>query len=263
MGFADEHLIPLVDEGAGNSACPVDLGDGRALAVDAARDLRTLREAAEARGLPVAFAADTHPHADFRTGALQFAADDGASALASATGRRTFPHTTLGDGDEVGLGGLTLRAPSTPGHTDEHLAFLLLDGGSELGVFSGGSLIVGPAARTDLQGADRAEELARAPYRSLRRPTELPDTTAVRPTHGAGSFRSAPPGAERTPTIRAVGGYRLWRDGGFAVGALRVGALADAYGLIGAVWAVATLSAAAGVVVAVRMYATHPRPGTP
>lgn len=203
MGFADEHLTSLIDPGLGNSAYLIDLGDGRALAVDASRDLRTLRQAADARGLAVAFAADTHLHADFLTGALQLAADEGATVLASAAGHRTFPHTPLGDGDEVDLGGLTLRVLATPGHTDEHLSFLLLDGNRELGVFTGGSLIVGSAARTDLQGTDRAEELARAQYRSLRRLAELPDATAVWPTHGAGSFCSAPPGAERTTTIGA------------------------------------------------------------
>ncbi|WP_328767297.1 MBL fold metallo-hydrolase [Streptomyces sp. NBC_00286] len=203
MGFADDHLIPLVDEGLGNSAYLVDLGDGRALAVDASRDLRALRAAADRRGLTVAFAADTHLHADFLSGAVQLAADDGAAVLASAAGNRVFPHTALADGDERDLGGLTLRALATPGHTDEHLSFLLLDGARELGVFTGGSLIVGSAARTDLLGADRAEELARAQYRSLRRLAELPDTTAVWPTHGAGSFCSAPPGAERTTTIAA------------------------------------------------------------
>jgi len=203
VGFADEKLIPLVDAGLGNSAYLVDLGDGRALAVDASRDLRALRQAAGRRGLTVAFAADTHLHADFLTGALQLAADDGATVLASAAGHRTFPHTALADGDEVDLGGLSLRALATPGHTDEHLSFLLLDGARELGVFTGGSLIVGSAARTDLLGAERAEELARAQYRSLRRLTALPDATAVWPTHGAGSFCSAPPGSERTTTIGA------------------------------------------------------------
>ncbi|MFF0133428.1 rhodanese-like domain-containing protein [Streptomyces mirabilis] len=203
MGFADDHLIPLVDTGLGNSAYLVDLCDGRALAVDASRDLRALRTVAEQRGLTVAFAADTHLHADFLTGALQLAAADGATVLASAAGRRAFPHTALADGDETDLGGLTLRALATPGHTDEHLSFLLLDGPQELGVFTGGSLIVGSAARTDLLGADRAEELARAQYHSLRRLADLPDATAVWPTHGAGSFCSAPPGAERTTTIGA------------------------------------------------------------
>ncbi|MGW0476300.1 MBL fold metallo-hydrolase [Streptomyces coeruleorubidus] len=203
MGFADDHLIPLVDEGLGNSAYLVGLGDGRALAVDASRDLRALRTAAERRGLSIAYAADTHLHADFLTGALQLAADDGATILASAAGHRAFPHAALADGDETDLGGLTLRALATPGHTDEHLSFLLLDGTRELGVFTGGSLIVGSAARTDLLGADRAEELARAQYQSLRRLAQLPDETAVWPTHGAGSFCSAPPGAERTTTIGA------------------------------------------------------------
>jgi hydroxyacylglutathione hydrolase len=203
VGFGDEHLIPLIDEGLGNSAYLVDLGDGRALAVDASRDVRALRAAAGKRGLRVAFSADTHLHADFLTGALQLAHDDRAVVLASAAGRRRFAHRPLEDGDEVDLGGLTLRALGTPGHTDEHLSYLLLDGGREIGVFTGGSLIVGSAARTDLLGADRAEELARAQYRSLRRLAGLPDATEVWPTHGAGSFCSAPPGQERTSTIGA------------------------------------------------------------
>ncbi|CCK28673.1 major facilitator superfamily MFS_1 [Streptomyces davaonensis JCM 4913] len=59
---------------------------------------------------------------------------------------------------------------------------------------------------------------------------------------------------------RAVGVYRLWRDGGFAVGALLAGILADAYGLTTAIWAVAALTATSGLTVAVRMYETHPRP---
>jgi hydroxyacylglutathione hydrolase len=126
-------IVPVVDEGLGNSAYLADLGDGRALAVDASRDLRALRRAASRRGLAVAFAADTHLHADFLTGAVQLAADEGAAVLASAAGRRAFPHTALADGDEVDLGGLRLRALATPGHTGEHLSYLLLDGGRELG----------------------------------------------------------------------------------------------------------------------------------
>ena len=203
MSFARDHLIPLVDEGLGNSAYLADLGGGRALAVDASRDLRALRQAAARRGLSVAFAADTHLHADFLAGSVQLAAGEGAVVLASAAGRREFPHTPLADGDEVDLGGLRLRALATPGHTDEHLSYLLLDGSQELGVFTGGSLIVGSVARTDLLGAGRAEELARAQYRSLRRLAVLPGATAVWPTHGAGSFCSAPPDAARTTTIGA------------------------------------------------------------
>jgi MFS family permease len=58
---------------------------------------------------------------------------------------------------------------------------------------------------------------------------------------------------------RSVGIYRLWRDGGFAVGALLAGVLADAFDITVAIWAIAALTAASGVVVMVRMYETHPR----
>lgn len=201
MSTTGSWVETLVDEGLGNSAYLVDLGDGRALAVDAARDLRSVRELAGRRGLTVAYAADTHLHADFLSGAVQLAATDGAVVLASAAGERAFPHRGLRDGDEVDLGGLVLRAWATPGHTDEHLAFLLLDGDSPLGVFTGGSLLVGAAARTDLVAPERTEELARAQYHSLQRLMQLPDEVAVWPTHGAGSFCSPPPGAERTSTV--------------------------------------------------------------
>ena len=183
--MGDVNVIPLVDGGLGNSAYLVDLADGRALAVDASRDLRLVRTAAERRGLSVAYAADTHLHADFLTGAAQLA-HDGATVLASAAGNREFPHTALADCDEVDLGGLTLRTLATPGHTHEHIAFELLDGSRVLGVFTGGSLLVGSAARTDLLGPERTEELARAQYRSLQRLARLDDDVAVWPTHGAG-----------------------------------------------------------------------------
>ncbi|MGH3712315.1 MAG: MBL fold metallo-hydrolase [Micromonosporaceae bacterium] len=193
--------LPVVDEGLGNTCWLVDLGDGGALVVDPPRDLRAVRAAAGRHGLAVAYAADTHLHADFLSGGSQLAYQDGATLLAPGAGRRAFPHTGLGDGDEVGLGGLTLHAMGTPGHTDEHCAYLLRDGAVPVGVFAGGSLIVGSAARTDLLGADRAVELAHAQYGSLRRLAELPDATAVWPTHGAGSFCAAPPGAARSSTI--------------------------------------------------------------
>lgn len=88
MGVERDQLIPLVDEGLGNTHWLLDLGDGRALAVDPPRDLRALRAAAGRRGLRVAFAADTHLHADFLSGTRQLAADDGAAILASDAGRR-------------------------------------------------------------------------------------------------------------------------------------------------------------------------------
>jgi glyoxylase-like metal-dependent hydrolase (beta-lactamase superfamily II)/rhodanese-related sulfurtransferase len=198
---SSEAVLPLVDTGLGNSTYVVDLGDGGALVVDPPRDLRAVRAATGKAGLRIRFVADTHLHADFLSGARQLAHDDGAQVLASAAGRRQFGHRGLADGDEVDLGGLVLTAMGTPGHTDEHLSYLVNDGGSPVGVFTGGSLIVGSAARTDLLGPERTEELARAQFRSLQRLAQLPDPTVVWPTHGAGSFCSAPPGAERTSTI--------------------------------------------------------------
>lgn len=195
------QMHAVVDEGLGNSTYLLDLGDGSALAVDASRDLRSLDETAAKAGLRVRFAADTHLHADFVTGATELARRDGARILASSAGGRAYPHQGLEDGEEVDLGGLTLRALATPGHTDEHVAFEILDGSRTLGVFTGGSLIVGSAARTDLVDPSRTEELARAQYHSMQRLARLDDDVAVWPTHGAGSFCSAPPGDDRTSTI--------------------------------------------------------------
>jgi rhodanese-related sulfurtransferase len=97
---------------------------------------------------------------------------------------------------------LRLQALATPGHTPEHLAYVLSDGSRPVALFSGGSLLVGAVARTDLIAPDRTEPLARALWRSLHeRILGLPDEVAVYPTHGAGSFCSAPTGGERVTTI--------------------------------------------------------------
>jgi hydroxyacylglutathione hydrolase len=194
-------ILPLLDEGLGNQAYLVDLGDGRALAVDPTLDLRSLDAAADVHGLSVSFAAETHLHADFLSGATRLSRRNGARVVSSLKGGRRFDHLGLVDGAEVDLGGLSLRGWATPGHTDEHMSYLLADGDQVLAVFTGGSLIVGAAARTDLMGPEHTDALARAQFRSLRRLAELPDDTLVLPTHGAGSFCSAPPGAGRTSTI--------------------------------------------------------------
>jgi glyoxylase-like metal-dependent hydrolase (beta-lactamase superfamily II)/rhodanese-related sulfurtransferase len=197
----DDRLVILVDEGLGNSSYILDLGDRRALVLDASRDPGPYLAAAERKGLVVAYAAETHLHADFVSGSRELAAT-GAKVLAAAAGRLEFPHRGFGHGDEIDLGGLMLRALATPGHTPEHLAYLVLDGARPLALFSGGALIVDGVARTDLIDPERSEELARALWRSLHEQIlTLPDDLPVYPTHGAGSFCSAPGGAERTTTI--------------------------------------------------------------
>ena len=197
----DGRLITLVDEGLGNSSYLVDLGDRRALVLDASRDPAPYLAAAERRRLTIAYAAETHLHADFVSGSRELAAG-GAQVLAAAAGGLEFPHRGLDHGDEVDLGGLTFRALATPGHTPEHLAYVLLDGSRPVALFSGGSLLVGAVARTDLIDPSRTEELARALWRSLHEQIlTLPDDLPVYPTHGAGSFCSSPAGGERVTTI--------------------------------------------------------------
>jgi hydroxyacylglutathione hydrolase len=197
-------IHPVVDEGLGNSTYLVELGEERALVVDPARDPTPYLELARWRRLRIAYAAETHLHADFLTGSRELAAADGAQVLAPQASRLDFLHQGLEDGEEVDLGGLTLRALATPGHAPEHVSYLLLDAGRPLALFSGGALLVGTVARTDLAGPELTEPLARAAYQSLhQRLLSLPDDLGVYPTHGAGSFCAAPVGGERTTTIGA------------------------------------------------------------
>lgn len=194
-------LTPVIDKGLGNSTYIFDLGDGRAAVVDPERDVREVRGCAGRLGLDIAYAVETHLHADFISGARELAVTDGAAVLAPDVGPRGFPCSALQDGDFVRLGPVGLRALATPGHSPEHLSYLILDRGSIAGVFSGGSLMVGSAGRTDLVSTDQTIPLARAQYHSLQRLMELPDETPVWPTHGAGSFCSGAVGRDRVTTI--------------------------------------------------------------
>ena len=194
-------IVALVDEGLGNSSYLVDLGDGSALVVDPVRDAGAYLAEADRHGLRVTRAAETHLHADFVSGSRELAAR-GAQVVAARSAGLEHPHHGLDGGEELDLGGLTLSALATPGHTPEHLAYLLRDGQRPVALFSGGSLLVGAVARTDLVSADRTEELARSLWRSIQvQLLSLPDELAVYPTHGAGSFCSVAPGGERVTTI--------------------------------------------------------------
>jgi glyoxylase-like metal-dependent hydrolase (beta-lactamase superfamily II)/rhodanese-related sulfurtransferase len=144
---------------------------------------------------------ETHLHADFVSGSRELAAY-GAAILAPAASRLATAYRGLEDGEEVDLGGLTMRAMATPGHTPDHLAYVLLDGSEPLALFSGGAILPGGAARPDLIGPEQTEPLARDLYRSAhQRLSNLPDDLAVYPTHGAGSFCSAGAGGGRTTTL--------------------------------------------------------------
>ncbi|HTL83894.1 MAG TPA: MBL fold metallo-hydrolase [Acidimicrobiia bacterium] len=195
-------VVAFLDEGLGHSSYVVDLGDGRALAVDPPRFPEAHIAEADARNLRIAFTADTHSHADYISGSPALA-QRGATFLASKGARLEVPHQDVSAGDDVELRpGIVMGAIATPGHTPDHLAYVLYEDGRPIALFSGGSLMVGTVGRTDLLGDERRVELAHRLYRALHEEIlTLPDDLAVYPTHGAGSFCSAPCTGERTTTI--------------------------------------------------------------
>lgn len=195
------QIASFVNEGLGHSSYLVDLGDGTALVIDPARIPTAQVSHAAERGLRIAFTADTHTHADYISGSPDLAAL-GATFLAPAAAALDREYRGLADGDIVEVGRLRLEAIATPGHTPDHLAYLLCDADGPVALFSGGSLMVGTVGRTDLLGDERRETLAHDLYRALRdRILTLPDDLGVYPTHGAGSFCSSPGGGDRTTTI--------------------------------------------------------------
>jgi hydroxyacylglutathione hydrolase len=200
--MATANPLSFVDEGLGHSSYLVDLGNGQALVIDPPRfPDRQLRAASE-RGLELAWTADTHSHADYVSGSPELEAR-GATFLAPRASHLEHPHRGVDRNETVELTDtLRLRAIPTPGHTPDHLAYLLCENGEPTALFSGGSLMVGTVGRTDLLGPEPREGLARELFRSLQDEIlPLPDELAVYPTHGAGSFCSAPGSSERTTTI--------------------------------------------------------------
>jgi glyoxylase-like metal-dependent hydrolase (beta-lactamase superfamily II)/rhodanese-related sulfurtransferase len=199
------ELDVFVTLGLGDNSFLVASG-GEAALVDPQRDAWRFLAAAEARRLRVRYVLETHVHNDYVSGALEVRAATGAEIVAPARGGYAFAHRPADEGEELDVGGLRLVAWETPGHTFEHLAWAAFDGDGNAdapeGVFTGGSLLVGSAGRSDLLGMDLAEELSRAQYRSVQRLKVLPDRVRVLPTHGAGSFCVANlPQADRDSTI--------------------------------------------------------------
>ncbi|MFN0068400.1 MAG: MBL fold metallo-hydrolase [Limisphaerales bacterium] len=179
---------------------------GEAVVIDPERDVDRYRVAAAEAGLRLTAVAETHIHADFVSGACELAAADPAvKVYVSAEGGPDWqsawadgrPNVTrLRDGDVFRVGNIEFKAIHTPGHTPEHMAFLVTDrgGGADepVALLSGDFLFVGDAGRPDLleqaAGQEGTQEPgARALYRSLRKVAELPCHVQVLPAHGAGS----------------------------------------------------------------------------
>jgi hydroxyacylglutathione hydrolase len=192
----------FVDEGLGHSSYLIDLGDGTAAILDPPRFPTEHLAAAEAQGTQPRWTIDTHSHADYVTGSPSLAALTSVTFIAPAASKLETPHRPVRDEELVELSaGVGLRAIWTPGHTPDHHVYVLEHDGSPVALFTGGSLMVGAVGRTDLCGPDLAQPLAHQMFHSLRRLDRLPDDLAVYPTHGAGSFCSAPGGADRTSTL--------------------------------------------------------------
>jgi glyoxylase-like metal-dependent hydrolase (beta-lactamase superfamily II)/rhodanese-related sulfurtransferase len=197
------NILPFVHEGLGNSSYLVGLDDGRAIAIDPDRSVNRYLEAAEARGWRIETMFETHLHADFVTGARELL-ERRARLFTPEGAQSKLPHEPARAHSTIRLDGIEVEAIASPGHTPEHLSYVLRSGAQPPALFSGGSLIVGGAARTDLIAADMTEELTRALYRTLTSAfTALPDATALYPTHGGGSFCSASGNGERTSTLGA------------------------------------------------------------
>ncbi|MCM1967951.1 rhodanese-like domain-containing protein [Streptomyces sp. G1] len=180
-------------------------GDEAAL-VDPQRDSWGLVESCTSRGVRIRYVLETHVHNDYVSGALEVRAATGATVAGPARAAYAFDHLGLAEDDEIVFGDVTVRAMETPGHTVEHTSYLVFEDTRQAptAVFTGGSLLVGNAGRTDLSGDDHTEELARAQFRTLRRLALLPDATRVLPTHGAGSSCAAGPvSGDRTTTVGA------------------------------------------------------------
>ncbi|MFM7719207.1 MAG: MBL fold metallo-hydrolase, partial [Actinomycetota bacterium] len=196
-------LEVFVTPGLGDNSFLVVSGDEAAL-VDPQRDAWRFLAAAEARGVHVGAVLETHVHTDYVSGAPEVRAATGTDIVAPAKGGYAFPHTPAEEGVEIRVGDLVLRAWDTPGHTYEHVSWAAFDGSGDdpIAVFSGGSLLVGSAGRTDLLGPDHVDPLTRLQWGTVRRFRELPASVRLLPTHGAGSFCvSTLPSAERTSTI--------------------------------------------------------------
>src|ERR1700682_2906744 len=154
-----------------------DPDHGVGLVVDPYRDVDGYLTRASSLGIKLTHALDTHLHNDFASGRGELAAEAG-----TAIGE-------LEPGQELVIGGFTLRALSTPGHTPDHKSSLLLEGGRPRALFSGGAVMVGAIARTDLFGPHLAVHLGLEALRTLQVLLRcLPDEIEVLPPPGSGSF---------------------------------------------------------------------------
>lgn len=188
--------------------------NGTAVVVDPRRDVQVYVDEAERSNMKIVAVTETHIHADYLSGARELAHATGATLYLSDEGgedwQYRFEHEGLVDGSEIKLGNITLTVVHTPGHTPEHLSFLVRDGAAtaEPGyILTGDFVFVGDLGRPDLLdetagGGDTRLPMAKQLFRSLKEKfATLPDFVQVWPGHGAGSACGKSLGAVDSSTV--------------------------------------------------------------
>lgn len=190
---------------------------GEALVVDPERDITPYLEAAKKEGLRITHVTETHIHADFVSGSRELAAATGATIYLSNMGDANWkyqyahePNVVLvEDGDSWMVGNIKVDVLHTPGHTPEHISFMITDtagANRPMGVFTGDFLFVGDVGRPDLLEAaagmmGTAEPGARRQFQTVKRFKDLPDYLQIWPAHGAGSACGKALGAIPSTTL--------------------------------------------------------------
>ena len=221
-------LQQFFDPGLGHASYLVaDPDAGVAFLVDPDRAVDVYLAAASKLDVLITHSFETHVHNDYLSGSRALAELRPIAVVAGPDARVEYAHLTLNDGASVDIGALRVRCVATPGHTPEHVAFLVSDmrrADDPQYLFSGGALLVGHIARVDLLGPELEERLAHDAYETLRdKVLSLADYVAVFPTHGGGSACTATVETSRWTTLgferrhndvaRAAGGdFRAFRD---------------------------------------------------
>ncbi|MGB3683079.1 MAG: rhodanese-like domain-containing protein [Rubrobacteraceae bacterium] len=187
---------------------------GQAVVVDPRRDVRVYLDKAEEEDMEIVAVTETHIHADFLSGSRELAEATGSTLYLSDEGdedwKYGFEGALLYDGSEFKIGNIVLKAVHTPGHTPEHISFLVTDGATtdEPGfILTGDFVFVGDLGRPDLLdeaagGKDTRFLGAKQMFESLREKfLNLPDYVQVWPGHGAGSSCGKALGAVPTSTV--------------------------------------------------------------
>jgi glyoxylase-like metal-dependent hydrolase (beta-lactamase superfamily II) len=172
--------------------------------IDPRRDVQIYLDAAASMGMTITHVLQTHLHADFVSGHLDLAELTGAVIVAPRSADCQFSHKAVAEGDSFRLEDMEIRVLETPGHTPEHITYVVVDhtrGAEPAVIFCGDTLFVGDVGRPDLFPG-MALELAAKLYGSLHdKLMTLPPFCEVYPAHGAGSLCGRAMGAKRSSTV--------------------------------------------------------------